>query len=154
MKKLRSYRLNADFKRPLNYGLAYILGLTTFIPLILLNCRWIGSEFIFVWDNVSWYLLGNLLFLFPITCITGEKLIKNHFRNASFKFEDALQTKEKIYYPYVGGIPILTRRIDKSPEFGHYDWLIRKTNDLFGIALAPLVLTGFLLIYALQQAKR
>jgi len=46
--------------------------------MILLNCEWDINRFIFVWNNLSWYLTANFLFLYPLECFMAKKLITQH----------------------------------------------------------------------------
>lgn len=152
--KFKFHRLDSNLKRPANYMFSYLIGLVTFIPLILLNCRWDTVKFIPIWNSISWYLTFNFLVLFPFECILAENLIKKHYHDQKFYHEDLLGNgKIKDYHPDANGTGLLIDQIDGFPEFGNFDWSIRSTTDLLGVVFAPLVLVTLGIVFGLQHLK-
>ncbi|MFC6290176.1 hypothetical protein [Levilactobacillus angrenensis] len=149
--KISKLTIDSSLKHKANYVAAYILGITTYLILILLNCRWMYGRFIFVWDIVSWYLTFSFVLIFPLECIVGEKLIEGHYR----KYRGtpiALRERadNKVYYAFAGGAAINTKRVYRLFEIAAYSEGLHTVIDIFGIILGPVLLILFLSILMAQ----
>ncbi len=149
--KMSKLIIDASLKRKANYGVAYILGITTYLILIFLNCRWVYGRFIFVWDVVSWYLTLSFIFIFPLECIVGEKLIVGHYRKYRDSPPDWREGADnKVYYAFFGGAAIKTKKNKRLFEITSYNEGLHKIIDILGIILGPVLLILFLIILTVQ----
>jgi len=153
--KKQDFIIDANFKRLRNYWLAYALGLVTYLLGLLINCRWVFGRIVPVWDGVSWYLTVNLVVLFPVICIVGEKVIVRHYRRRVPQFGDTSNTfQNQQVYAHMGG-PFLmggSVRIKRpTSHAGDFDFLVRRLIDFLGVVLAPLVLVGLLAMLGWQK---
>jgi len=153
--KKQDFIIDANFKRLRNYWLAYALGLVTYLLGLLANCRWIFDRIVLVWDGVSWYLTVNLVVLFPVICIVGEKVIARHYRHRVPQFGDAAGTlQNQQAYAHLGGPFLMGGSIRvKRPtsHAGDFDVWLRRLIDFLGVVLAPLVLVGLLTMLGWQK---
>ncbi len=153
--KKQDFIIDANFKRLRNYWLAYALGLVTYLLGLLVNCRLVFGQFVPVWDGVSWYLTFNLVVLFPVVCIVGEKVIVRHYRSRVPQVGDASTALQNQHiYVHMGG-PFLiggSMRVKRTNSHtGDFDYVTRRLIDFLGVVLAPLVLVGVLGILGWQK---
>ncbi len=146
--KKQDFIIDDNFKRLRNYWLAYALGLVTYLLGLLVDCRLVFGQFVPVWDGVSWYLTFNLVGLFPVICIVGEKVIVRHYRRRVPQVGDASAALQNQHiYVHMGG-PFLmggSVRVKRpTSHTGDFDVLVRRLIDFLGVVLAPLVLVGLL----------